>query len=125
MIKKLFYAGVWSSSLALTNVTNAIDFWNWQDDIQDGLKWTEDSADTAIQTVVGNAISFLYIVAVIYAIYGAFNILTAWGDEEKVKKWKTIIIQALIGLIVLWLANSIVEWLVSSILTEEGAGPAA
>lgn len=125
MIKKLFYAGVWASSLALTNVTNAIDFWNGVDDIQDGLKWTEDSADTAVQTVVGNAISFLYIVAVIYAIYGAFNILTAWGDEEKVKKWKTIIIQALIGLIVLWLANSVVEWLVSSILTDQGQGPNA
>jgi hypothetical protein len=56
---------------------------------------TDGTADTVIQTWLGNLLSFLYLVAVLIAIWGGFNILTAAGDEEKVKKGKTILIQAL------------------------------
>jgi hypothetical protein len=43
-------------------------------------------------------------------------ILTAGWAEEKVKKWRTVITQALIGLVVIWLANSIVSFVVNSII---------
>jgi len=56
------------------------------------------------------------ILNVVFALWGGFNILTAGGDEEKVKKGKTILIQAAIGLVVIFLASSIVQWIVSSIL---------
>jgi len=84
--------------------------------VQSGLKGDDSAADSAVQTLITNAISFLYLIAVVYALWGGFNILTAGGDEEKVKKGKTILIQAAIGLVVIFLASSIVKWIVGSIL---------
>ncbi len=84
--------------------------------VDGGLKGNDAAADSAIQTLITNAISFLYLVAVVFALWGGFNILTAGGDEEKVKKGKTILIQAGIGLVVIFLASSIVKWIVGSIL---------
>ena len=55
---------------------------------------------------------YLSILAVCYGIYGGFQIVTAGGDEEKVKKGRTILIQVGIGIIVIWLAGSIVKWVV-------------
>jgi len=59
---------------------------------------------------------FLAIIAVLYLLWGGFQILTAGGDEEKVTKGKTIIIQAGIGLLVIFLANSIVQWILGLII---------
>ena len=84
--------------------------------VKDGLEGSGDSADNAVQVLITNAISFLYLVAVVYALWGGFNILTAGGDEEKVKKGKTVLIQAAIGLVVIFLASSIVNWVVTKIL---------
>jgi len=84
--------------------------------VDSGLKGSEQGADSAIQVLITNAISFLYLIAVVYALWGGFNILTAGGDEEKVKKGKTVLIQAAIGLVVIFLASSIVQWIVASIL---------
>lgn len=84
--------------------------------VKDGLKGSGDDAANAIQVIITSVISFLYLVAVIYALWGGFNILTAGGDEEKVKKGKTILIQALIGMVVIFLASSIVQWLVGTVL---------
>jgi len=84
--------------------------------VQSGLKGDDAAADTAVQTLITNAISFLYLIAVVFALWGGFNILTAGGDEEKVKKGKTILIQAAIGLVVIFLASSIVKWIVGSLL---------
>lgn len=77
---------------------------------------TQGSADEVIQGYIENALTFLYLVAVVYGIWGGFNILTAGGDEDKVKTGKTVIIQALIGIVVIFLAGTIVEWLVSAII---------
>ena len=84
--------------------------------VDDELKGSAEGADSAIQVLIANAITFLYLVAVVFALWGGFNILTAGGDEEKVKKGKTILIQAAIGLVVIFLASSIVNWVVTSIL---------
>ena len=77
---------------------------------------TQGSADTVVQSYIANALGFLYLVAVVFALWGGFNILTAAGEEEKVNKWKTVIIQALIWIVVIFLAGTVVEWLINSIL---------
>ena len=87
-----------------------------QDEVATWLQGSTDSADNAVQVLITNAIGFLYLIAVVFALWGWFNILTAGGDEEKVKKGKTILIQAAIGLVVIFLASSIVQWIVGSIL---------
>ena len=77
---------------------------------------TEWSAEVVIQTWMANILGFLYIAAVIIAIWWGFNILTAAWDEEKVKKGKTILIHAIIGIVIIYLAGSIIEWLLIAIV---------
>jgi hypothetical protein len=52
----------------------------------------------------------------LYWLYGGFNILTAAWEEEKVKNWKKIIINALIWLVVIFLVSTLVEFLIKAIL---------
>jgi len=85
--------------------------------ISEKIKGTPDSADVAVQNIVGNIMFFLGIIAVIYGVYGGFLILTAGGEDDKVKKGKSIIIQVTIGLVVIFLANSIVQWILTKILS--------
>ena len=113
-IQKVLLATAWFALVAQNNVTNAIDLGT--QNVKPGLQWTWETADIAVQNLISTAATFLAIVAVIYALYGGFNILTAGGEEDKVKKGKTILIQALIGLVVIFLANSIVQWLITKIL---------
>ncbi|NDK07689.1 hypothetical protein EOM39_00410 [Candidatus Gracilibacteria bacterium] len=116
-MKKIIYSLLGVVFLGL-NYVNAMNLDNKKTD--SGLIGSSDSADTAIQGLIGKAIGFLYLVAVVYALWGGFQILTAAGKEEQVKKGRTIIVQALIGLVVIWLANSIVGWVVNSILSSGG-----
>lgn len=84
--------------------------------VQSNVSGTANTADTAIQNLVGNVMLFLGIVAVLFGLYGGFLILTAGGEDDKVKKGKTILIQVGIGLVVIFLANSIVQWVLTKIL---------
>lgn len=59
---------------------------------------------------------FLGILAVCYGLYGGFLIMTAGGEDDKVKKGKQILIHVALGLVVIYLANSIVQWVLGSIL---------
>ncbi len=76
---------------------------------------SKQTADVAVQALIGKAMLYLSLVAVMYGIWGGFQIVTAGGDEEKVKKGRTILIQVVIGIIVIWLAGSVVQWVVGLI----------
>ncbi|MDD3303168.1 MAG: hypothetical protein PHN31_06450 [Candidatus Gracilibacteria bacterium] len=96
------------------NAVNAIDYGSSK--VNDDLKGSTDGADSAIQVLIKNAMLFLYLVAVVYGLWGGFQILTAGGKDDQVKKGRTIIVQALMGLVVIWLASSIVQFVIESIL---------
>lgn len=68
---------------------------------------------TTIQQYVNFLMTFLYLIAVLYALWGGFQILTAGGDDEKVSKGKTILIQGAIGLFVIWISGTIVKFVLS------------
>lgn len=72
---------------------------------------TERTASEYVQDIIEYLLWFLFLVAVIYIIYAGFQILIAAGDEEKVKKWKSVIVSAWIGLVVIFLAFSIVRFI--------------
>ncbi|MBP8016536.1 hypothetical protein KAZ01_00870 [Candidatus Gracilibacteria bacterium] len=78
---------------------------------------TDAQADTLAQTVIGNALLLIGIIAVAFGIYGGFLVMTAAGDDGKAKKGKTILLQAGIGIIIIFLANSIVQLVIRSIAT--------
>jgi hypothetical protein len=113
-MKKIIYSTLWLSLLGLNSVTNAISLWVTK--VNPDLKWSNEWADSAVQTLIKNAMLFLYLVAVIYWLWGGFLILTAGWKDDNVKKWRTVIVQALMGLVVIWLASTIVQFLVNSIL---------
>jgi len=121
-MNKFFLAICWFVLLLQTTIAQAAF---WIEKIDEDIKWW-DGVITAgdewrfladnVSWIVSNFLMFLYILAVIVVIYAGFLILTAAGDEEKVKKAKNIIIFAIIGLVVIYLAGAIVTWLIESLL---------
>lgn len=116
LIKNSFYTWVWALSIGYSSVFASNTSWApsstfWVDNAST-TAWNLESDDlwTAIQKYINYIMTFLYLIAVMYALWGWFQILTAWGDEEKVKKWKTILIQWAMWLLVIWLAWTIVKW---------------
>ena len=115
MNKKIFLPFV----LAITyfnSFLNVLAIDTWPGKIDPGLIWPKDDASIAVQRIIANVIGFLYILAVIYWLWWGFTILTAGWADDKVKKGKTILIQAILWLVVIWLASSIVQWVVTKIL---------
>jgi hypothetical protein len=112
-IKNTAYTVAWLSLMAL-NTANATIGFNWKN-LNEWLEWSKKSADVVIQNWVLYISNFLTLIAVIVILWAGLQILTSAWDEEKAKKWKTIIIQAIIWLVVIFLASSIVtlvlDWL--------------
>ena len=87
-----------------------------EDHVGSGLKPTwELTIPQMVENVLVFILSFLALIAVVIFIIAWFMIMTAWGDEDKVKKGKTWMINAIIWLIIIFIARSIVEWIFSFI----------
>ena len=56
---------------------------------------------TVFTTIVNYVNGFLALVIVIMIVYAGFLVLTAAGDEEKIKKAKNILIYIVIGVLLL------------------------
>ncbi len=65
--------------------------------------------------LIKSILSFVTIVAVVYCLWAGFQIMTAGGDEEKVKSGRKTIIQVIIGIVVMWLAYAIVTWVIQAL----------
>ncbi len=113
-LKKLFFILLWCILIMQNHISNALEFWRWN--VNSWLEWSSSTLDIAIQWILVVALSFLYLVAVVYWLRGGYNILTAAWDEEKVKRWKKIIIHAIVWLIVIWLVNSVINFVVTNLL---------
>lgn len=78
--------------------------------------------DSIIQTVI-NIISIIVgIVAVIMIIIGGFQYITSSGDSGKVSNAKNTILYAIVGLVVVALAQIIVRFVVNRLTTDTGTG---
>lgn len=113
-MRKSLYAIAWVSLLAINNVQAAITPDTRQ--VDPNIR-TAGSAEVVVQRWVWNVMGLLFIIAVLYWLWGGFNILTAGWDEDKVKKGKTVIINSLLWLVVIYVVGTIVELLLKSILT--------
>ncbi len=86
----------------------------WVDEARDKVtdvyndknKWASDY----LQDIIAYPLSFLYFIAVVIIIYSGAMILTANWDEEKVSKAKKIILYVIIGMIVIFLAGEITNF---------------
>lgn len=113
-MKKFAYAAL-AATAVIPQTMAQISFGG--DKVQSGLQGSKNTADVTIQNLIQNAMIFLAILAVCYGLYGGFLMLTAGGEEDKVKRGRTILIQVALGLVVIFLANSIVQFVLSRILT--------
>lgn len=77
---------------------------------------TERSASVYLQDVLVFVLSFLGIIAVIYVIYGWFLVFSSGWDDERVGKWKKVITYALFGILVIFLAYSVVLWFIKLLI---------
>jgi Na+/phosphate symporter len=119
-MKKSLYALAWIGLIALDQVnatSNNFGGGNTTPDVVTKSWMSTNPADVAIQNIISYVIGFLYLIAVIYWLWWGFNILTASWDEEKVKNWKKVIINALIWIVVIFLVNSIVKLIFNTITT--------
>lgn len=113
ILKNTFYT---STAILLTNLNKVnaeldID----RTPVNSNLKWTDTDLVTVIQNWLGYLTWLLYLVVIIMMIYWGFNIITAGWADDKVKKWKTILMQAAGWLIVVFLANSLITWLINAL----------
>jgi len=72
--------------------------------------------ETLIITIITYLLGIAGLVAVIFLIIGGFNYITAQGNEEQTKKATSTLLNAVIGLIVIFAAFAIVYTVQSNIL---------
>ncbi len=113
VVKNSFFIVFWVLVTNLNNVSLALDVKSgtpW------GTKWDGGTGWDFVATlnnILWFIIGLLYFIAVVFALYWGFLILTASWDEERVKKGKTTLINAVIGLIVIFLASQIINWVIN------------
>jgi threonine/homoserine/homoserine lactone efflux protein len=77
-----------------------------------GLGTGASTGYEAITNIIVGLLSLITLVAVAYVIWAGWQILSAGGDEEKVKTGRKTIINVLIGILVMWLSY----WIVTLVL---------
>ena len=85
---------------------------------------TQDGFINVVKGFVNWSLWILALIALIILLYGGFLMVTSAGDEEKYKKWFTILRHAAIGLILIWVAwfiLSLIFWVIN--LTTSSANP--
>jgi len=100
---------------------------NIQNNIQTGINNSTGSSDTCgsgstITTGIGNLATEVVnilsvvvgIVAVIFLIYGGFRYITSGGESSNVSNAKNTLIYAVVGLVIVALAQLIVHWVLNS-----------
>ncbi len=75
----------------------------------------ENKLNTLIKTIVNLLSVLVGIVAVIMVIVGGFKYITSGGDSNRVSSAKNTIIYALIGLVIVALAQLIVRFVLSKV----------
>ena len=86
------------------------------------MKWFFFSPATSWQNALGAILQGLILVlgaiAAVFFVYGGITYLTAAGNEEQVKKGRTILLQAVIGLILITLAFVLVRTIGTGIFSQ-------
>ena len=118
MLKK---ATLWLTMLlvGLHNFTFAV-FWenaektSWLNIPWAGADQWEKLVDV-IKSWVNYVLLFLWLIVFLFLLWGGFLMITAAWDDGKYKKWFTILKQAWIGLIFIWVAWIIISFVLNMI----------
>lgn len=121
-MKNTIKAGLGLSALAMTNI--ALAAWNSSTSFTRGndasqFNYGGQTLDQQINSWLGYLTGFLLLVSVVIGLWWAFNILTAAGDEDKVKTGKSIILRAAGWLVAVFSIYMIMSFVISTLF---GAG---
>ena len=88
-----------------------------------GAEPTEKTMPQVVATVISAFLGLLGIIFVTLIIYAGYGWMMAQGDEEKVKKAKDTLTQAVIGLIIITAAYAITYFVFSNLPGGTGGNP--
>ena len=115
---------LWAWSIGLVNAQNANWNWDWNTNTVTGMpqqNWTYKINDREITAgwsnyLLTNAIrlvnwimSLLSVVALVVLLIWWFKMITANWDDGKYKKWLSVLKQAAIWLVIIWLSWAIIR----------------
>jgi len=83
--------------------------------VTENLRLGWDDLVGTIDNILGYVIGLFYFIAIIFAVYAWFVILTSAWDEEKVKKGKKIFLYVLAWLILVLLASQIINFVINTL----------
>lgn len=124
LFKKALITGVSTGLVAMPLIAGAQPFTN---PFETGKKAVEGVGTAAqigggtqdINVIVGRIINivlgFLGIVLLFYFLYGGFKWMTAGGDEDGVKEAKTMIRNAVIGLVIIMAAYALTNFVLTQL----------
>ena len=113
------YAGFFEEFFDATPKIQYCKDWEcWINKWTESVKWvnwivTDRKFSQYVQDVIKYILTFVFIIAVIYIIYAWFNLLISAWDESKAKNSKSIIIYVIIWIVIIYLAYSIVLWIMN------------
>jgi len=116
-MKKIFFFFLAYFSVAQTFAVDAETAFGTER-VTENLRLGWNDLVGTIDNILGYVISLLYFIAIIFAVYAWFIILTSAWDDEKVKKGKKTFLFVLAGLILILLASQIIRWVISILNTE-------
>ena len=76
-----------------------------------------ESLDEFVVHIVNLAISFSVLIAIAALIIAGFKYILAMGDEEKVEEATKSLIFAIVGLVIVFIAPLVVEYITNTLLT--------
>jgi len=76
---------------------------------------------TIAARLIKTAISLLGIILLLMFLWGGFLFMTSGGDDEQRSKAKNTLLNAVIGLIIILMANSIVVYVIGALTTATNA----
>lgn len=77
-----------------------------------------ESVKVNILSAVSNVISYVGLVAALLIVYGGVTLITAGGDQEKIKKAQGIVTSSIIGLVIILMARVIIAFVIRRIIGE-------
>jgi hypothetical protein len=118
-LQRAFYAGI-GTAATFRGAFAAIDpgLEKITEDVKgtDGGDWLE-----TLQSFIIYLLGFLGFIVVLMALYGGWQILTSGSEDEGKEAGKKIIINAAIGVVVIFFAYTITQ-MIFSILTKDSVG---
>lgn len=94
-------------SFGLNETVDAVDVYK----TQSAVEYNEDFITGRIGDIIGMVLSFVGVIFLIIIIYSGIMWMTAMGNDQKVEKAKTMVINATIGLIIVFSAYAITNFI--------------